>query len=58
MNLGPLSYGGICIQGAPLDADIHLYVRTCLSQESALRRLPDSVKGEVEEALVTKAQGM
>ena len=56
--LGPLSSGGICVQGAQVDADIRVHVRSCIRQESLLDRWSDPVKTDIEEALVTGAQGM
>ena len=56
--LGPLSSGGICLQGGQVDADIRFYVRSCIRQEPRLNRWAESVKEDIEEALVTEAQGM
>ena len=54
--LNPLSSGGICVQGAQVDADIRVHVRSCIRQESLLDRWSESVN--IEEALVNGAQGM
>jgi hypothetical protein len=48
----------ICIQSAIVDADIMIYVRSCLSHDQKLKGRPDSIKKEIEKALVEGAHGM
>lgn len=48
----------ICIQSAKVDADIRLYVRSCLSSDAKFKKRPDPIKLEIEKALVEGAHGM
>lgn len=48
----------ICIQSKLIEADIRLHVRSRLKHDPKLKRHSDSLKEEIEEALVNGAHGM
>jgi len=48
----------IPLQGFQVDSDINLHVRSQLSADPKLKKWPDKVKAEVEEALTAGAKGM
>jgi ankyrin repeat domain-containing protein 50 len=56
-TLGALAGGGTSIQRGEVDADIKVYVRTQLKNES-FARLPQNLKQDIEENLGKKANGM
>ncbi len=57
-RLGPLSNGGILIQGSTVDEDIRRYVRSCLAEDDRLRKLELRLKEMIERTLGEKAKGM
>jgi ankyrin repeat domain-containing protein 50 len=57
-RLGPLSNGGIPIQGSTVDEDIRRYVRSCLMEDDRLRGLEPRLKDMIETTLGEKAKGM
>jgi hypothetical protein len=56
-TLGKLANGCISIQSSKVDADIKMYVRSCLL-EDPFNKLPDSVRGSIETKLGEGANGM
>lgn len=56
-TLGALAGGGISIQSERVDADIRMYVRTQLENDT-FARLPPNLKQDIEEHLGKKANGM
>jgi hypothetical protein len=56
-TLAPLLTGQICIQSVLVDADIHIHIRERLQNDTKLR-WPEDVQIEIEEALVSGANGM
>lgn len=58
VGLRDVSSQGISVQSAMVDRDIALHVRSQLSKDNQLRGWSDSVKTEIETALVEGAHGM
>jgi hypothetical protein len=56
-NLGNLAGGWISIQSSRGDADIRMYVRSCLA-EGPFKQLPSYIKGSIEAKLGEGAHGM
>lgn len=50
--------GTIGLEGSKIDKDIAVHVHSQVIQHPKLKRWPDSVKSNIEETLVAKAQGM
>lgn len=50
--------GSISLGGSKVDRDIAVHVHSQLVQHPKLKKWPDSVKSDIEEKLVAKAQGM
>lgn len=48
----------LCIQSALVDADIRVYTLERLSRDSKLKKWPDNVQKEIEQALMSGSQGM
>jgi hypothetical protein len=48
----------ISVEGSEIDKDIAVHVHSQVVQHPKLKRWPDSVKSNIEETLVAKAQGM
>ncbi|KAK3176611.1 hypothetical protein OEA41_007934 [Lepraria neglecta] len=57
-TLSRIATHDVKIQSAAVDADINLFVQTCLSSDSVLREWPTTVKAEIKEALVSRCDGM
>ena len=53
-----LTSPAICIQNAQVDADIKTYVRDQLATDTKLKKWPADLKAEIEETLLTGANGM
>lgn len=58
MFLEPLVTCQLCIQSALVDADIRVYILDRLSNDLKLRKWPVDVRKEIEDALMTGANGM
>ncbi|KAI9878518.1 MAG: hypothetical protein M1830_000699 [Pleopsidium flavum] len=58
ITLQDILTNSICIQSAQIEADIRLHVNSRLSQDSKLKRRPETVKKEIEKTLVDGANGM
>jgi hypothetical protein len=56
--LDRLASSSISIQQTVVDADIRIYLKTCLVEDVKLKRWPSAVKEEMEDALVRGAHGM
>jgi hypothetical protein len=50
--------GAISLEGSKIDKDIAVHVHSQVVQHPKLKKWPDSVKSDIEETLVAKAQGM
>ena len=48
----------IAIQNERVDADVDIYVRQCLQNDSDLRKWDDELKSEIVSTLTSGAQGM
>jgi hypothetical protein len=48
----------ISVEGSKIDKDIAVHVHSQVVRHPKLKRWPDSVKSNIEETLVAKAQGM
>jgi len=57
-TLGESATEVICIENDLVDADIKLHIRTCLSEDPRLSRLPNHIKNMIELKLGEGAQGM
>ena len=57
-SLEPLVTCQLCVQGALVDADIHVYILDRLSNDVKLRKWSANVQKEVEDALMRGAEGM
>lgn len=58
ITLKDMVTGSICIQSKLIEADIRLHVCSRLANDRDLKRHSDSIKQEIEEALVNGAHGM
>lgn len=56
--LGPLITSQVEVQGSAVDADIRRYVHGRLQRDRKLKKWPDTVKDEIEQAVNGKAKGM
>ena len=56
--LDGLASSSIDIKQTVVDADIRIYLKTCLVEDAKLKRWPSAVKEEMEDALVRGAHGM
>ena len=58
LTIGKSATEVICIENDQVDADINKHVRTCLSDDPRLSKLPDRIKYMVELKLSEGAKGM
>lgn len=58
ITLQDIVTGSICIQSKLIEADIRLHVCSRLANDRDLKRHSESIKKEIEEALVNSAGGM
>jgi hypothetical protein len=56
--LDNLASSSIGVKQTVVDADIRIYLKTCLVEDAKLKRWPSAVKEEMEDALVRGAHGM
>jgi hypothetical protein len=57
-GLEPIVTQSFSLGGSKIDKDIAVHVHSQVVEHPKLRKWPDTVKADIEETLVTKAQGM